>query len=85
PIMMTTIAAMFGALPLALGTGEGAELRRPLGITIIGGLMLSQLMTLYTTPVTYLVLDRLRGWVSSKWRGGRAGGSLPQASPRSAS
>ena len=75
PIMMTTVAAMFGALPLALGTGEGAELRRPLGITIIGGLMLSQLLTLYTTPVTYLVLDRLRGWVSRK-RGRGAIGAL---------
>jgi multidrug efflux pump len=68
PIMMTTVAAMFGALPLALGTGEGAELRRPLGITIIGGLMLSQLLTLYTTPVTYLVLDRFRGWIDANWR-----------------
>ena len=77
PIMMTTIAAMFGALPLALGTGEGAELRRPLGITIIGGLVLSQMMTLYTTPVTYLVLDRLRGWLSHKWRR-RSRGPLPQ-------
>ncbi len=70
PIMMTTMAAMLGALPLALGTGEGAELRRPLGITIIGGLMLSQVLTLYTTPVTYLLLDRLRGWISARWRRG---------------
>ena len=76
PIMMTTVAAMFGALPLALGTGEGAELRRPLGITIIGGLMLSQLLTLYTTPVTYLVLDHLRGWIRRRWSR-RAGGALP--------
>jgi multidrug efflux pump len=60
PIMMTTVAAMFGALPLALGTGTGSELRRPLGITIVGGLMLSQLITLYSTPVVYLELDRLR-------------------------
>jgi multidrug efflux pump len=73
PIMMTTVAAMFGALPLALGTGEGAELRHPLGITIIGGLVLSQLVTLYTTPATYLLLDRLRAWLSGMWhrRGGR--------------
>ncbi|HYB50940.1 MAG TPA: efflux RND transporter permease subunit [Burkholderiaceae bacterium] len=77
PIMMTTVAAMFGALPLALGTGEGAELRQPLGITIIGGLMLSQLLTLYTTPVTYLVLDRLRGWLSRKRRGGAGGDARP--------
>jgi multidrug efflux pump len=60
PIMMTTMAAIFGALPLAFGTGMGSELRRPLGITIVGGLMLSQLITLYTTPVVYLALDRLR-------------------------
>jgi multidrug efflux pump len=60
PILMTTMAAMFGALPLAFGTGTGSELRRPLGITIVGGLLLSQLITLYTTPVVYLALDRLR-------------------------
>jgi multidrug efflux pump len=60
PILMTTMAALFGALPLALGTGTGFELRRPLGITIVGGLIVSQLLTLYTTPVVYLTLDRLR-------------------------
>ncbi|MFY7959445.1 MAG: efflux RND transporter permease subunit [Elsteraceae bacterium] len=60
PIMMTTLAALFGALPLALESGVGAELRNPLGVTIIGGLLLSQLITLYTTPVVYLTLDRLR-------------------------
>jgi multidrug efflux pump len=60
PILMTTTAALFGALPLAFGTGTGSELRRPLGITIVGGLILSQLLTLYTTPVVYLTLDRLR-------------------------
>jgi multidrug efflux pump subunit AcrB len=60
PIMMTTLAAMFGALPLALGTGVGAELRRPLGITIVGGLLFSQVQTLFTTPVVYLYMDRLR-------------------------
>ena len=62
PILMTTMAALFGALPLAFGTGMGSELRRPLGITIVGGLLLSQLITLYTTPVVYLELDRLRLW-----------------------
>jgi multidrug efflux pump len=62
PIMMTTMAAMFGAIPLAVGYGEGAEMRRPLGIAIVGGLLVSQVLTLYTTPVVYLYLDRLRLW-----------------------
>jgi len=68
PIMMTTFAALLGALPLALGSGVGSELRRPLGITIIGGLLISQVLTLYTTPVIYLYLDRLRIWLSGlRW------------------
>jgi len=62
PIMMTTMAALLGAVPLAMGTGVGSELRRPLGITIIGGLVFSQLLTLYTTPVIYLWFDRLGRW-----------------------
>ncbi len=57
---MTTRAAIFGAIPLALGTGDGAELRQPLGISIVGGLVLSQLLTLYTTPVVFVCMDRLR-------------------------
>jgi multidrug efflux pump subunit AcrB len=68
PIMMTTMAAMFGGLPIALGRGNGSELRRPLGIAIVGGLMVSQMLTLYTTPVVYLYMDRFRAWVS----GGKA-------------
>jgi multidrug efflux pump len=64
PIMMTTLAALFGALPLALETGTGSELRFPLGITIIGGLLLSQLLTLYTTPVIYLQMERVRAWLT---------------------
>jgi multidrug efflux pump len=66
PIMMTTLAALFGGLPLALGTGVGSELRRPLGITIVGGLIVSQVLTLYTTPVVYLFFDRLAKRVSRR-------------------
>ena len=68
PIMMTTMAAMLGGVPIAVGGGNGSELRRPLGIAIVGGLMVSQMLTLYTTPVVYLYLDRLRAWLS----GGKA-------------
>ncbi|MDD1621276.1 MAG: multidrug efflux RND transporter permease subunit [Methylococcaceae bacterium] len=67
PIMMTTLAALFGALPLALGSGYGAELRQPLGIAIIGGLIFSQMLTLYTTPVVYLYLDRFRLWLHGRF------------------
>ena len=68
PIMMTTIAALFGALPLAFGAGDGAELRQPLGISVMGGLVVSQILTLYTTPVVYLVLDRARLAMQRLWR-----------------
>ena len=71
PIMMTTMAALLGGLPLALGTGTGSELRRPLGITIVGGLVFSQAITLYTTPVIYLYMDRLSTWLNH-FRHGRA-------------
>jgi multidrug efflux pump len=75
PIMMTTAAALLGALPLALETGTGSELRRPLGISIVGGLLLSQFLTLYTTPVIYLYLDRLGHWIEER----RNRGQLAQA------
>jgi multidrug efflux pump len=68
PIMMTTMVAILAALPLALGVGDGAELRRPLGVSIIGGLIVSQVLTLYTTPVVYLYLDRFRLWSIGTWR-----------------
>ena len=66
PIMMTTMAALLGGVPLAFGSGMGAELRRPLGITIIGGLILSQLLTLFTTPVIYLAFDRIGRWLARR-------------------
>ena len=76
--MMTTMAAMLGAVPLAIGFGDGAELRRPLGIAIVGGLAVSQLLTLYTTPVVYLYLDRFRLWCRRIWSG-RAERPSPEA------
>jgi len=79
PILMTTMAALFGALPLAFGTGTGSELRRPLGITIVGGLIVSQMLTLYTTPVVYLLLDRMRLRMQKK-KLGELGMPAPEAS-----
>ena len=73
PIMMTTMAALLGAVPLAIGFGDGAELRRPLGISIVGGLIVSQLLTLYTTPVVYLYMDRFRLWGKRKLFAKKAG------------
>ena len=77
--MMTTAAALFGALPLAFGRGMGAELRRPLGISIVGGLIVSQMLTLFTTPVVYVYLDRFQGWVLSliPWRRKQAKEEVP--------
>ena len=77
PILMTTMAALLGALPLALGRGVGSELRRPLGIAIVGGLIFSQMLTLYTTPVVYLYMDRMRLWWGSRHEKGHAG-ATPQ-------
>jgi multidrug efflux pump subunit AcrB len=83
PIMMTTAAALLGALPLALETGTGSELRRPLGISIVGGLILSQFLTLYTTPVIYLYLDRLGRWIEERRnRGQFAQAELPLVTSR---
>ena len=75
PIMMTTMAALLGGVPLALGTGTGSELRRPLGITMIGGLIFSQMLTLYTTPVIYLFFDRLARRFSRQATHGRRSGA----------
>ena len=78
PILMTTAAAMLAGLPLALGNGTGSELRQPLGYAMVGGLAFSQLLTLYTTPVVYLYLDRLQAWL----RGGRAATDEAEAPER---
>jgi multidrug efflux pump subunit AcrB len=79
PIMMTSMSALLGGLPLALGTGTGSELRRPLGISIVGGLMVSQLLTLFTTPVIYLYMDKLR-LIGHKGEHELAGNVAPQIS-----
>jgi multidrug efflux pump len=80
PIMMTTMAALLGGLPLALGSGIGSELRRPLGISMVGGLLLSQVLTLYTTPVIYIYFDRLAKKASA-WRAGRSTQGVPESAP----
>jgi len=66
PIMMTTVAALFGTMPIALGYGEGADARQPLGLAVVGGLVVSQFLTLYITPVIYLYLERVQGWLSGE-------------------
>jgi multidrug efflux pump len=79
--MMTTLAAVFGALPLALASGDGTEMRRPLGIGIVGGLLVSQVLTLYTTPVVYLYIERFRQWRKRKigWAPMRPLDAAPEA------
>jgi multidrug efflux pump len=81
PIIMTTMAAILGALPLAVGTGVGSELRRPLGVTIIGGLIVSQILTLFSTPVVYIYMDRLQSWLRRVFRGARHHASAAAALP----
>jgi multidrug efflux pump len=87
PIMMTTLAALFGALPLAIGLGTGSELRKPLGISIVGGLIVSQMLTLYSTPVIYLAMDKMRLRFGRRRRGraARRQVGLPQPTPLPAS
>jgi len=82
PIMMTTMAALLGGIPLALGTGTGSELRRPLGISIVGGLLISQVLTLYTTPVVYLYMGRLGAWLG-RGRKGKPAEPAPAEAPAS--
>jgi Cu/Ag efflux pump CusA len=77
--MMTTMAALLGGLPLALAAGTGSELRRPLGISIVGGLMVSQVLTLYTTPVIYLYMDRLQLMIAKRKTVRRVAGDVPSA------
>jgi multidrug efflux pump len=81
PILMTTVAAICGAIPLALGSGDGAELRKPLGIAIVGGLILSQVLTLYTTPVVFVTMERLRQRVMKRRAAKRTAKGAPPMNP----
>jgi len=84
PIMMTTMAALFGTLPIALGFGAGAESRRPLGLAVVGGLLFSQMLTLYVTPVVYTYMDSLQSWLGAIWSGfGARRGGEQAATPGS--
>ena len=74
---MTTLAALLGGVPLMLGTGTGSQIRQPLGYAIVGGLLISQLLTLFTTPVVYIYMDRLSGWLECRVQRGDAGAAVP--------
>jgi HAE1 family hydrophobic/amphiphilic exporter-1 len=77
PILMTTLAALLGGVPLMLGTGTGSQIRQPLGYAIVGGLFISQLLTLFTTPVVYIYMDRLSGWLERRRERDRAEAVVP--------
>jgi multidrug efflux pump subunit AcrB len=79
PILMTTLAALLGGVPLMLGTGTGSQIRQPLGYAIVGGLLISQLLTLFTTPVVYIYMDRLSRWIEGRRQRGHAGAVVPAA------
>jgi HAE1 family hydrophobic/amphiphilic exporter-1 len=81
PILMTTMAALLGGVPMMVGTGVGSEIRQPLGYAIVGGLALSQILTLYTTPVVYIYLDRLQSWMFGEKRKPAASGNAEQPAP----
>ena len=79
PILMTTLAALLGGVPLMLGTGTGSQIRQPLGYAIVGGLLISPLLTLFTTPVVYIYMDRLSRWIEGRRQRGHAGAVVPAA------